>query len=485
MNLRKSLLTLLIITTGLVLSAQTYKIDVEISDLSDKDIYLGYYYGNKTYVKDTIRLDSKGKGSFKGDSLLDQGLYIIVMPDKNYFDVIIGEDQVFSIETKLVNLISNLKIKGSDENQALIDFQGHMQSQNKKIVTKQVRLKEQTEGSDSIKIYQEELQQLSDNIKIFWDKTIEDNNGNVLSILVNAMKNPEIPDYEVPEEIVNKDSARWFHSYNYNRTHYFDFIDFTDKRFLRTPIFHNKVETFFSRVIIQDPDTITNYIDVILVDAEKDAEMFEYLLRYFLSTYSKSDIMGMDKVVLNVVEKYYLSGKADWMDEESLEKMRTQIAKLRFNQIGNTAQDLKLETIHEEYARLHEIKAKYTLVYFWEPHCGHCKKTTPKVADLYHEYSRDEFEVFAVYTQTDKKEWTDYVFDKGYDEWINVWDRYNLTNFRFFYNINSTPSLYLLDENKKIVAKRISIETIKEILDIEFGKTSVKDKIEQENLKKD
>jgi len=479
MNFRKSLLTLLIISAALISSAQTYKIDIEISDLSEKDIYLGYYYGNKTYVKDTITLDSKGKGFFRGDSLLNQGLYIIVMPDKNYFDVIIGDDQEFSIETKAANLITNLKIKGSSGNLALIDFQEHMKSQNKIMQSKQARLKEQSEGSDSIKIYQDQLQKLTDDIRIFWDKTIEKNEGNVLSILVNAMKNPEIPKYEVPEEIVNKDSARWFHSYNYNRTHYFDFIDFTDKRFLRTPIFHNKVETFFSRVIIQNPDTIINYIDNILVDAEKDAEMFEYLLRHFLTTYSKSDIMGMDKVVLNVAEKYYLSGKADWMDEESLEKMRTQIAKLRFNQIGNVAQDLKLETIHEEYARLHEIKAKYTLVYFWEPHCGHCKKTTPKIADMYHEYTRDEFEVFAVYTQTDKKEWTDYIFDKGFDEWINVWDQYNLTNFRFFYNINSTPSLYLLDENKKIIAKRIGAETLKEFLDFELGRTSVKDKIEK------
>ncbi|MCG8410920.1 MAG: hypothetical protein MI739_06530, partial [Bacteroidales bacterium] len=57
-----------------------------------------------------------------------------------------------------------------------------------------------------------------------------------------------------------------------------------------------------------------------------------------------------------------------------------------------------------------------------------------------------------------------------FDDWINVWDNYNMTNFRFFYNINSTPSIYLLDENKKIIAKRISHETLKEILDIELNK---------------
>jgi thiol-disulfide isomerase/thioredoxin len=480
MKFKDIFLILLIATFSLNSFAQTYKINVEISDLSETEIYLGYYYGNKTYVKDTITLDSKGKGSFVGDSLLEQGLYIVVMPSKSYFDVIIGEDQEFSLKTTSTDLITKLEIKGSQENQALKNFQDHMGNENKKSMQIQSRLKGLAKDSDSIKVYQNQLQKLSDDMNIFWDKTIESNPNNVLGILVKAMKNPKIPEYQVPENIVNKDSARWFHSYSYNRDHYFDYIDFSDKRFLRTPMFHNKVETFFSKVIIQDPDTINHYIDLVIEKVEQDEEMLEYWLRHFLITYQQSNIMGMDKVFLHIAEKHILPREIEWLSDETMDKVRTEASKLRFNQIGNIAQDLKMETIHEEYARLHEITAKYTLVYFWEPHCGHCKKTTPKVLDLYHQFTRDEFEVFAVYTQAKKEEWTKYIMDKGYDEWINVWDQYNLTNFRYFYNISSTPSLYLLDENKKIVAKRISAETLKEILDIELGKTTIQEKIEKE-----
>ena len=99
---------------------------------------------------------------------------------------------------------------------------------------------------------------------------------------------------------------------------------------------------------------------------------------------------------------------------------------------------------------------------------------------MYQEFTRDEFDVFAVYTQSDKKEWLEYVNEKGYDEWINVWDPYNLTNFRFFYNIYSTPTIYLLDENKKIVAKRIGHETLRNILEIELGKKDIAKEIEKE-----
>ena len=74
----------------------------------------------------------------------------------------------------------------------------------------------------------------------------------------------------------------------------------------------------------------------------------------------------------------------------------------------------------------------------------------------------------------------EYIYEENFDTWINVWDPYNLTNFRFFYNINSTPMMYLLDENKKIIAKKISAETLRNILEIELGKTTVKDIIEKE-----
>ncbi len=446
--------------------SQSYKIDVKITDLKEKEIYLGYYYGDKTYVKDTIKLDAKGQGTFKGDSLLDQGVYIVVLPSKNYFDVLVGKDQEFSIETSSDNLIKNLKIKGSPENLAFKEFQQFMidkQTESSKI---QNKLKDLKEDSDSSKILKDQLKGLSDEVKNYWNKTISENEGDLLGVIIKAMKNPEIPEIEVPDNIQNKDSVRWFHSYNYNRQHYFDNIDFSDKRFLRTPIFHNKLETFFTKVLIQDPDTLNHYIDIVATQAEADKEMFQYIIRYFFDTFQNSNIMGMDKVIVHLADNYYLTEKVDWFSEENTKKLKEHVAKLRFNLIGNVAQDLKMETINEEYAQLKDIKAKFTLVYFWEPNCGHCKKVTPEVYKLYHEFTRDEFEVFAVYTQTDKEEWTKYIHEKGYEDWINVWDPYNLTNFRFFYNVYSTPTIYLLDENKKIIAKRIGHETLKNILEI-------------------
>lgn len=460
--------------------SQTHKIDVKITDLKEQEIYLGYYYGDKTYVSDTITLDKEGSGAFKGDSLLDQGVYIVVLPSKNYFDVLVGKDQEFSIETSTDNLIQNLKIEGSKANTAFRDFQQFMMQKQRKSSELRQELKTLEAESEAAKEIENQLDELAKEVKNHWNKTIEENEGQLLGVLIQAMKTPEIPEIKIPEDVENKDSVRWFHSYNYNRQHYFDNINFSDERFLHTPIFHNKLETFFTKILVQDPDTIIHYIDEIILKTDDNKEMFQYVVRYLFNTYTQSNIMGMDKIVVHLADNYYLTDKVDWMDAENEQKLKEHVSKLRHNLIGSVAQDLKMETYNEQYTRLHDIDAKYTLVYFWEPNCGHCKKVTPKIYELYQELSRDELEVLAVYTQTDKEEWLNYITENGFEDWINAWDPYNLTNFRFFYNVYSTPTIYLLDEDKRIIAKRISYETLRNILEIELGKKDLTEEMNKE-----
>lgn len=467
----KFLIVLLLVIAYNTLFSQSYKIDVKISDLKDAEIYLGYYYySGKPYVKDTIRLDANGKGAFTGDSLLDQGIYIIILPTKNYFDILIGDDQDFSIETSTEDLMRNLKFKDSEENTAFNAFQLFLRDKGAESTKIQSRLKDLDESSDSLQILKDKLKTLSNEVNSYWDNAMTEYKGTLFSVFLKATKNIEIPKIVIPDHIQNKDSARWFQSYNYSSQHYFDNIDFSDERLLRTPFFNSKLETFFTKILIQDPDTLIKYIDIVAVQAQPNKEMLQHVLRYFLTTFQNSNIVGMDKVLVHLADNYYLTDKIDWLDDENKKKLKDHVAKLRFNLIGKVAQDLKMETINEEYTKLHEINAKYTLVYFFEPNCGQCKKTTPKVYELYQEFDRDEFEVLAVYTQTEKEKWTKYINDNGFEDWINAWDPYNLTNFRFFYNVDRTPIIYLLDERKKIITKRIGFEDLRKYLEIELGK---------------
>jgi thiol-disulfide isomerase/thioredoxin len=111
-----------------------------------------------------------------------------------------------------------------------------------------------------------------------------------------------------------------------------------------------------------------------------------------------------------------------------------------------------------------DIKSEYTILYFWDPSCGHCQKVTPKLRDFYNtNKTKLDVEVLGVYIETDTTEWFKYIKEKELN-WINAADLTLKTNFRAYYDIYSTPVIYVLDRNKKIIAKRIDVENLEDFL---------------------
>ena len=101
-----------------------HKIDVTVKGVKDTTLLLGYHYGAKKLVSDTIWVDSKGHGTFSGDSLLDGGLYLILTPDYHYFEIMIDNpDQTFKLETDTTDLFGKLKVEGSESNSVFVQYQ--------------------------------------------------------------------------------------------------------------------------------------------------------------------------------------------------------------------------------------------------------------------------------------------------------------------------------------------------------------------------
>jgi hypothetical protein len=122
-----------------------------------------------------------------------------------------------------------------------------------------------------------------------------------------------------------------------------------------------------------------------------------------------------------------------------------------------------------------------------------------------------DIEFIAIGTNLENKKWVEYVKEKKL-EWINISDfpdanenakfyiyekrvtTLGSLNFRLSYDIFSTPQVYLLDEEKKIIGKKLNaislakmLEHLEEI-DIEYlevlEKESEKEKERIENSKK-
>ncbi len=441
-----------------------YEIDITIHGLPDSSIYLAYHYGDKQYIKDTIKLDNTGSGKVAGTEALPQGIYMIVLPGKVYFEILISDDQYFTLSCNFKDYFNTLKFTGSDENSAFLEYQKKWMVMQQKASAISRRVQNNRQNADSLKILSPMQKAEEEYMKSYLKSVIKANNGNLLATLVKALLPLDVPEFKVPAGVSNPDSLRWIWNYNYNKDHFFDNIDLNDERLLRTPILYARLEAFFTNVVIQSPDSINKEIDKLIKKCEKDYKMFQFVSVYLFNHFRESDIMGHDAVMVKIADDIYLSGKADWVSKEFIDDLKKQVDLIRPNLIGKKAEDLVMDSYKGVFVSLYDVDKDFTVLYFWEPDCGHCQEATPKLKTFYDKPKDYSLEVFAVCTTADKAKWTKYIEDNKLT-WINGWDPDRKTHFDFYYNVQSTPLVYILDRNKKIIAKKLAVEDIGSFID--------------------
>jgi peroxiredoxin len=321
------------------------------------------------------------------------------------------------------------------------------------------RLQNNRQNTDSLGILSEMQKKQEDSMKSYLHSVIKENNGNLLSLLVKAMLPVEVPPISVPRGSKNPDSTKWVLTYLYNKDHFFDNIDINDERLLRTPILQAKLNTFFTNVVIQSPDSISKEIDKMIGKVKDNYKVFQFFSVYLFNHFRESEIMGHDAIVVKLADEIYLTNRADWVSKDFKDDLRKQVDRIRPNLIGVKAQDLVMNSYKGVFVSLYDIEKDFTILYFWEPDCGHCAESTPKLKALYDKVRNQGVEVFSVCTTGEKAKWEKYIEENKLD-WINGWDPERRTNFGYYYNVESTPMIYILDRDKTIIAKKLSVDDI-------------------------
>ncbi len=436
---------------GLLASAQQgYHIRVKVKYFPDSVCLLAYHYGNQKYAKDTVEVQNKTLCEFKGKKPLEPGVYLVVMPPKNtYFEFLVTEkEQHFSLETDSTDFIRHMKVKGSKENQIFYDYVRFVTPKRQRLHALQQQLQGKT-GEDSVKIM-EQIQKINEEIKNYHAQLKKKYPNAFWTKILALMEEPEVPKDLSPEA-----------AYYYYRAHYFDNIDFSDRRLLRTPVFHSRVMNYITQWTPMVADSIIKAVDYILSLAEADSEVFKYWLVNLLNHFAKSKVMGMDAVYAHIVLNYYAKGKAPWVDSTQLVRMVDKATRLQFCLIGKTAQNIYLPDSTGKYYALYDVvdTSRYTILYIWDPDCGHCKRETPKLLKLYEKYKDKGISVYAVYGGAETEKWKKYIRTHKLP-WINVHDPKHESYYRYFYDVVATPTIYLIDNQRKIVAKRLDVEQL-------------------------
>lgn len=462
-------------------SADGYELKFKVRGVQDTTVYLANYYGAKLYYKDTTYANSKGELVFTGKEALPTGKYAVVIPGPKYFEIFVQEQQ-FQMETDTTDLVKHMKIKNSPNNQLFYDYIHFIVEKRKESEQLNKQLAVSADDKDKSAEITQRMVALNKEVQEYQKKLAEEHPDLIAAKAIKLM----IP-VDIPEPPVREDgSVDSLFSYNYYMNHFLDHADFNDPDMVRLPEFHQKLDEYLNRVVMQVPDSINRYADKLIEKVRQNDELFQYVVQYVTYNFETSQIMGMDAVFLHMAEKYYLTGQATWADSAAIAKIDERVERIKPTMIGNQTPPLTLaDTTFERWIDVNDLEAEYTILYFYDPDCGHCKKKTPVLVEKFQEVKDDNVIIYAVSGSSDE-DWKKFIREKGLNEdgiynvaapqkvyedskyatqlILDKKTDYKSLNYRNTYDVFSTPKIFLLDKDKKIVAKQVGVEQVFDIL---------------------
>lgn len=457
-----ALLFALYITVGLLAAEKGYKITVKLTESTDTALLLAHYYGNKQYLDDTAYRNKQGFFIFEGTETLKDGMYIIAGTSKSkYFDFFLTGTHQIEFTCNPVNVVNTMQVKGSEDNKAFYTYIKYLGNLQKKIEPLNNWMKSNPNRSDSVAIVKSQIEAIDADAKAYIKNFYTSNPEFLSANFVKANNEPDYLQYITATD-GKVDSTLLYPTY---KAHFFDNFTFTDPRLIYTPVFSQKIDFYLDKLVVPVRDSLERDIDRVMSLASVNKEVQTYMAWFLSLKYETSQVMGHDALFVYVVRKYLETGKVEWLYPEVKDNILKRINTLEPLLLDKVAPNLILLDTSNAVHSLLATKARYTLVFFWESTCGHCNAEMPKVLKFYEDFhKRYNLEIYGISTDTSMVKWKAYI-KKNNMPWINVNGHLSVSgNYHTLYDIRSTPIMYLLDENKKIMTKFLLIEDITNVI---------------------
>jgi protein-disulfide isomerase len=474
----KRFIILLFAATSATLSfAQNFTVTLKAPQYKSGIAYLTYHMGKNLNVEDSAAVNSSGVAVFTGKRKLQPGIYAMVLPGKRItVDFFVDKEQVISIKIDTTDLINKTVVTGSKENILFQQYQQYIASKGKMLEAERQAYLRSTSKADS-SLHESNYLKYNKELNDYRESIVKSQPNSMMAVLLNAMKEPRV----LGNKLVTRNDS--LENYYYYKAHYWDGITFMDDRVLRTPFFLPKFEKYYREILVPNPDSIIAEADYQLLLARSSPEMYKFLLNWLTDEYINPKYMGQDAVFVHLFEKYHSKGLTSWLNEKQMETISRRAYMLMANLIGLKAADLEMVDSSGKPSPLYKVAADFTVVCFWDPTCGHCKEELPKLDSIYRaSWKQKGVKMYAVLSADSKDnmqaEWTKYIRDHNLGDWIHVYQTKETeaavkaaqkAGYRQLYDITLTPTLYLLDSEKRIIGKKLTWQQLDELLQVKWS----------------
>jgi peroxiredoxin len=427
-------------------------IEGTIAGYGGKMVYLRSIYGEKAQAIDSTMTDPGGRLKFTLVNRLP-GMYRVQWSKESMVDLIWNQEDV-KFTTTRENPEDSLQILESRENKISRAYSALDHTNQAKIQLLVPILDFYPEIDAFYSSVAREFEQLQTTQQKFVDSIASLYPGSFAVRLAKMYQAPFIP------AVLGNDQRVEF-----LRQHYFDRIDFSDTALLRSTVFANKAMAYlslYSNNRLPQKQLEAEFIKAVtrmLGAASVNPVIYKFWLDYLVGGFDK---YHFDDVITYIADNFQDPSSCE--DQERKSALQKKLDTFKKIAIGKIAPDLEVPDSSGIPVKLSAIDAEFTLVMFYSTTCPHCVSMTPRLKELYDKQQPKRFEVLSVSIDTGRPEWTEFIREQKLT-WINVSELKGFNGKSADdYNIYATPTMFLLDRQKTILAKPVSLMELEQTL---------------------
>ena len=241
------------------------------------------------------------------------------------------------------------------------------------------------------------------------------------------------------------------------KTHFFDNTDFNNKALLNSTFINDKVNDFiFYLNTSEDPKMLTQLqkeaISTVITHLNSNKTLAKDIEEGLIYTFSQQQNVIMVNFMLN----HYLQLPKELQDASFINNIKAQLK----TAVGMPVPNIiwKENGIQKDLYSLTD--ANHYVIAFWSSTCSHCLKEMPVLYDYLNDNAQIKVVAIGLEDSSSKAGWQTQI--KNYPKFTNVYgDNIWENKFARDYGVNATPSFFVLDKNKKVIAKPDDVEELK------------------------
>lgn len=449
----KNLLLILCWTFGVASFAQNYRLEIEVDHLEPSEVYLANFYGDRNSVIDTAYSDTTGRIAFIMPASYPSGMYRIFLTKEVFFDIIFNKEDIV-IETDYNDLYESLVVMESEENQLYYEFLRTKHEFRRKFELL-APLNDYYPRTDSFfQTARTQYIEVQAGILVYMNDLLEKHPDRWVTRIIRQQKplffDPSMDEYARRDYLIE---------------HFFDNYDFNDIELVRTNVYTSAAIEYMS--MYSNPNytqeqlenAFIKAVDKIMYETLDNSFVYEFIVEYLVGGFERYHF----EKVLDYIAENYTPEQCENEDRKS--DLQTRLTKYAELSIGKKAPNIESTDQLGNAVDLSRIKSDYTLVIFWASWCPHCNTMLPDIHAIYQSSINPKtMQVLSYSIDTEKEAWTKALGTDNFT-WINAsdlqgWD----SQAAIDYNVYATPTMFLLDKQKNIVAKPITLDELKTAL---------------------